>query len=109
MLARQETCRSCARIWEWCPRRSSLALWGLFTSSGLAASWPAQASSLAEAVMRTEQSIYEVVTTDLSTLDPNRRFGVSGKPIPATEAYRRVVSTLLRNGIRSERWILIHE
>ena len=59
--------------------------------------------------MRTEQSIYETLTTDLSALDPNRRFGISGKPIPATEAYRRVVSTLIRNGIRSERWILINE
>jgi hypothetical protein len=59
--------------------------------------------------MRTEQSIYETLTTDLSAIDPNRRFGVAGKPIPATEAYRRVMSTLLRNGIRVEKWILINE
>jgi len=59
--------------------------------------------------MRTEQSIYETLTTDLSTIDPNRRFGVAGKPIPATEAYRRVMSTLLRNGIRVEKWVLINE
>jgi hypothetical protein len=59
--------------------------------------------------MRTEQTIYEALTIDLATLDPNRRFGISGKPIPATEVYRRVVSTLMRNGIRSERWILVNE
>lgn len=59
--------------------------------------------------MRTEQSVYEALTTDLSVVDPNRRFGVSGKPIPATEGYRRVMSTLIRNGIRVEKWILINE
>lgn len=59
--------------------------------------------------MRVEQAIYETLTTDLATLDPNRRFGTSGKPIPATETYRRVVSTLIRNGIRTEKWILINE
>ena len=59
--------------------------------------------------MRTEQSIYETLTTDLSMLEPNRRFGTAGKPIAATEAHRRVVSTLMRNGIRVEKWILINE
>jgi hypothetical protein len=59
--------------------------------------------------MRTEQTIYETLTTDLAEFAPNRRFGIAGKPIPATEVYRRVVSTLLRNGIRTERWILINE
>lgn len=59
--------------------------------------------------MRLEQTIYETLTTDLATFDPNRRFGMSGKPIPATEAYRRVMSTLLRNGIRTEKWVLINE
>lgn len=59
--------------------------------------------------MRTEQTIYEALTTDLATLDPNRRFGVAGKPIPATEAHRRVMSTLMRNGIRVEKWVLINE
>lgn len=59
--------------------------------------------------MRTEQTIYEALMTDLSTVDPNRRFGVSGKPIPTTEAYRRVMSTLMRNGIRVEKWILVNE
>lgn len=59
--------------------------------------------------MRAEPTIHEVMTLDLNRVEPQRRFGQTGRPIPATEVYRRVVSTLLRNGIRVERWILINE
>ncbi len=59
--------------------------------------------------MRSEQTAYEAMTTDIADVEPMRRFGRLGKPIPATEAYRRIVSTLIRNGIRVEKWILINE
>ena len=59
--------------------------------------------------MRVEPSIYEAVTVNLEQLEPARRFGRLGRPIPATETYRRVVSTLLRAGIRVEKWVLVNE
>lgn len=59
--------------------------------------------------MRAEPTIHEVMTLDMAAVEPQRRFGQTRRPIPATEVYRRVVSTLLRSGIRVERWILVNE
>lgn len=59
--------------------------------------------------MRTEPSVYETMNSSVETIEPVRRFGKTQQPIATTEAYRRVVSTLIRNGIRVEKWILINE
>lgn len=59
--------------------------------------------------MRADQNIFEVLSTDVSKIEPNRRYGVTGQPIPATETYRRVVSSLMRNGIRVEKWVIVNE
>lgn len=58
--------------------------------------------------MRADPTIFEALTSDISKLDPHRRYGVSGQPIPATETYRRVVSSLMRNGIRVEKWVIVN-
>jgi hypothetical protein len=62
-----------------------------------------------QAGMGYEPSSYEALTAELHTVDPYRRYGRSGHPIAATETYRRVISTLRRDGIRVERWILVNE
>lgn len=54
-------------------------------------------------------NIYDALAAELQTVDPRRRYGRSGEPIAATETYRRVISTLRRDGIRVERWILVNE
>lgn len=59
--------------------------------------------------MGAEPSVYEVLNTNLSDMDARRRFGRTGRPIAATETYRRVISTLMRDGIRVEKWILVNE
>lgn len=59
--------------------------------------------------MECEPSIYDVLAEQLQQIDPRRRYGQSGRPIPATETYRRVISTLHRDGIRVERWILVNQ
>jgi len=59
--------------------------------------------------MRAEPSIYEVLNMNLQEIDPLRRFGKTGRPIQATEVYRRIVSTLMRDGIRVEKWIIVNE
>ena len=59
--------------------------------------------------MHAEPTIHQVLMQDLDRIDPHRRFGRLGSPIPATEVYRRVVSTLIRDGIRVERWILVNQ
>jgi hypothetical protein len=59
--------------------------------------------------MRAEPTIHEIMTADLENIEPQRRFGRTGKPVPATDVYHRVVSTLLRDGIRVERWIIVNE
>lgn len=59
--------------------------------------------------MRGEPSIFQVMTGDLSTEDPRCRFGATSAPIPATETYRMVINTLVRNGISVERWIIVNE
>lgn len=59
--------------------------------------------------MRAEQSIYELLTLNMESVDRFRRFGRSGSPIPATQTYRKVISNLFRDGIRVEKWILINE
>jgi hypothetical protein len=59
--------------------------------------------------MEGEASIYDALMAELQSVDPCRRYGQSGQPIPATETYRRILSTLRRDGIRVERWILINQ
>lgn len=59
--------------------------------------------------MRPEPTVYETMHAAIDDVEPIRRFGKTQKPIPATETYRRVVSTLMRNGIRVEKWIIINE
>ena len=59
--------------------------------------------------MRCEQTVCEVLNSDINHIEPMRRFGRMARPIMATEVYRRVVSTLMRNGIRVEKWILVNE
>lgn len=59
--------------------------------------------------MEHEPSLYDSLMAQLQTLDPCRRYGQRGEPIPATETYRRVLATLRRDGIRVERWILVNE
>lgn len=59
--------------------------------------------------MRAEPTIYETINASLEEIEPIRRFGKTALPIPTTEAYRRVVSTLIRNGIRVEKWILVND
>lgn len=54
-------------------------------------------------------NIYDALAAELQTVDPRRRYGRSGEPMAATETYRRVISTLRRDGIRVERWILVNE
>jgi len=59
--------------------------------------------------MRKEPTIYDIMTQDLKTIEPGRRYGKTMLPIPATAVYRRVISTLMRDGIRVEKWILINQ
>lgn len=59
--------------------------------------------------MRGESTIFALLSGQEQPLDRVRRYGVAGQPIPATETYRKVLSSLLKDGIRVEKWIIINE
>ena len=58
--------------------------------------------------MRYEQSVYEP-SAGSDHLNRQQRYGKAGQPIPATETYRRIVSTLRHSGIRVEKWAIVNE
>lgn len=58
--------------------------------------------------MSLEHSVYEPIDAS-NHHDRIRKYGRTGQPIPATQTYRRIVSTMARSGIRVEKWVIINE